>query len=78
MEEIPGTHFTELPEKTPLEKKSKNEVALYVVTKELSNIFNGLFCDDRHGGNIKIDSANRRIGHFDFKSWDIRHTWDKE
>lgn len=73
MNEIPGTHFLELPEGTPAELTRKKRIALAVTTVELSNILKGKFDCDRHGGQIKIERNN--IGHFDFKAMALKE-WD--
>jgi hypothetical protein len=66
MQKVEGKHFTEIADDSESVERVK-KISMAVLTLELSNILNGVFCNDRHGGNVKVQ-ANNQINHIDFKA----------
>jgi hypothetical protein len=65
-EEMPGVHFNDLEDGTPEERRYKKAVAKACIAIELRNIFSGeAFDHDRHGAQLRIDTASNGIGMFD-------------
>lgn len=75
MKKMKGTHFLDVPEKTPKQREEKKKRAIAVLVVELNNILRGEFDNDRHGGNVK--TGNHTIGHFDFKAMSLEK-WSQE
>jgi hypothetical protein len=74
MNEIDGDHFSEIIDKNDAQaEKRVKDISKSILTMELSNILQGKFCNDRHGGNVKV---NGKIGHFDFKALSLK-SWDR-
>ena len=74
--EIPGVHFSELPMQTEEQRAHKRIIARAQLTLEFFHMMNGQFCDDRHGGNCRVQDY--RLGNFDLGAINLELPTDTE
>lgn len=82
MDKLEGEHFAEAETDSKITDSVKKDASMAILIMELHNIFNGQFCNDRHGGNTKVrpldgDESSLMIGHIDFKALAIK-PWTQE
>ncbi|MCE2928051.1 MAG: hypothetical protein LW817_00285, partial [Candidatus Caenarcaniphilales bacterium] len=70
MNKAEGAHFAEIADDQKTDSLHLKKLSKAILTLEISNILKGRFCNDRHGGNIKI--TGNKINNIDFKALSLK------